>query len=119
LVGYCGEKMKKKTSPQIGSENRLAREGAVSPEGVSSELNLLDGNDRCRLDIEKSVDEIDISETEDMLVDAIDELSSAFAEIKYAKQRDLLNRNMDEIKEMIKSAEFQLNVVLRELEEVK
>jgi len=119
LVGCCGEKMKKKTSPQIGSENRLTREGAVSPEGVSSELNLLDGNDRCRSDIEKSVDEFDISETEDMLVDSIDELSSAFAEIKYAKQRDLLNRNMDEIKEMIKSVEFQLNVILRELEEVK
>ncbi|MFP4001910.1 MAG: hypothetical protein ACLFU5_08430 [Thermoplasmata archaeon] len=88
--------MKKKASPQNESENHLARKGAVSPEEISSESHFVDGND-------KSVDDIDIGETEDMLVDAIDGVTSAFAEIKYAKQRDLLSRNINEIKEMIKA----------------
>ncbi|MEF8874753.1 MAG: hypothetical protein V5A88_08835 [Candidatus Thermoplasmatota archaeon] len=104
--------MKKKSSPQNESEKPLALMGAVSPEEISSESTFVD-------ETEKSVDDIDIGETEDMLVDAIDEVTSAFAEIKYAKQRDLLSRNIDEIEEMIESAEFQLNVILRELEEVK
>jgi len=113
--------MKKKISPQEVDENHLARVGATGP--GKSEIpepnsvgEIVTGNLSRR---DKSADDISIGETEDMLVDAIDEMTSAFAEIKYAKQRDLLNSNIDEIKGMIEDAKFQLNVILRELEEVK
>ena len=59
----------------------------------------------------------DISPIEDELIESNGEISQALVEIKYAKENGLLERNIDEIKEMIKSAEFKLNVTLQELEE--
>ncbi len=54
----------------------------------------------------------------DELIESNGEISQALVEIKYARENGLLERNIDEIKEMIKNAEFKLNVTLRELEEV-
>jgi len=60
----------------------------------------------------------EIAPIEDELIESNGEISQALVEIKYARENDLLEKNIDEIKEMIKSAEFKLNVTLRELEEV-
>ena len=59
----------------------------------------------------------DIDPIEDELIESNGEISQALVEIKYARKNGLLERNIDEIKEMIKSAEFKLNVTLQELEE--
>ena len=60
----------------------------------------------------------DIDPIEDELIESNGEISQALVEIKYARENGLLEKNIDEIKEMIKNAEFKLNVTLRELEEV-
>ena len=60
----------------------------------------------------------DIDPIVDELIESNGEISQALQEIKYARENGLLERNIDEIKEMIKNAEFKLNVTLRELEEV-
>ncbi len=59
----------------------------------------------------------DIDPIEDELIESNGEISQALVEIKYARENGLLEKNIDEIKEMIKNAEFKLNVTLRELEE--
>ena len=60
----------------------------------------------------------DIDPIEDELIESNGEISQALVEIKYARENGLLEKNIDEIREMIESAEFKLNVTLRELEEV-
>ena len=60
----------------------------------------------------------DIDPIEDELIKSNGEISQALVEIKYARENGLLEKNIDEIREMIESAEFKLNVTLRELEEV-
>jgi len=58
-----------------------------------------------------------IGPIEDELIESNGEISQALVEIKYARKNGLLEKNIDEIREMIKSAEFKLNVTLQELEE--
>jgi len=58
-----------------------------------------------------------IDPIEDELIESNGEISQALVEIKYARENGLLEKNIDEIREMIKSAEFKLNVTLQELEE--
>jgi len=60
----------------------------------------------------------DIDPIEDELIESNGEISQALVEIKYARENGLLEKNIDEIRGMIESAEFKLNVTLRELEEV-
>ena len=59
----------------------------------------------------------DIDPIEDELIESNGEISQALVEIKYARENGLLEKNIDEIREMIESAEFKLNVTLQELED--
>ena len=67
--------------------------------------------ERPESDIEPDTDEL-----KKLLIEANGEVSTALEELQYAQDNDLTHENMDEIADMVKSAEHKINVFLREAE---
>lgn len=65
------------------------------------------------------MNELDAKEIREKLVDANGELGQAIVELQYARKNQLLDRNIEEIDEMIGSAKFLLDTVQRELDEIR
>ncbi len=53
------------------------------------------------------------------LIESISDLSTALEELQYAEDKNILNRNIDEIKEMIKGVDDNLDDILDELESIE
>ncbi len=65
------------------------------------------------------MNELDAKEIREKLVDANGELGQAIVELQYARKNQLLDRNIEEIDEMIGSAKFLLDTVQREIDEIR
>ena len=55
-------------------------------------------------------------ELKKLLIEANGELSTALEELQYAQDNDMTHENMDEIADMVTSAEHKINVFLSEVE---
>lgn len=62
------------------------------------------------------MNERDAEEIKEMLIEANGELTDALVELQYAGKNDLLDKNIEEIDEMIGSAKFLLETVRQEID---